>query len=99
MKKFRRRKKIQVTDTPSDVMEIPEDAADTGNVQPGSADPTSYFTGQVGGIPTVSGVLNIGTDIIKPKSETYIPTAEDRAKMEKVTEEEDLILTGEGDTE
>ena len=99
MKKFRRRKKIQVTDTPSDVMEIPEDAADTGNVQPGSADPTSYFTGQVGSIPTVSGALNIGTDIIKPKSETYIPTAEDRAKMEKVTEEEDLILTGEGDTE
>ena len=78
----------------------PEDAADTGNVQPGSVDPTSYFTGQAGSIPTVSGVLNIGTPIIKPKSKTYIPTAEDRAEMEKETEEEeDITVTGEDVTE
>ena len=100
MQKFRRRTQIQVTATPSDVMEITEgteDTEDTENVGSTSEDRSSlYFTGLPASISTVTRLPTI----IKPKVETYIPTEEDRAQMEKESEEEETItVTGEQATE
>ena len=113
MQKFRRHTQIQVTATPSDVMEITEDTEDTENVGSTSEDRSSlYFTGVPASISTVTGVpTSIATvtrvptvtglpTIIKSKVETYIPTEEDRAQMKKESEEEETItVTGEQATE
>ena len=57
MQKFRRCTKIQVTATPSDVVEITEDTEDTENVQSTSEDCSSlYFTGVPASISTVTGM-------------------------------------------
>ena len=97
MQKFRRCTQIQVTATPSDVMEITEDTKDTKNVGSTSEDRSSlYFTGLPASISTVTGLPTI----IKPKVETYIPTEEDQAQMKKESEEEETItVTGEQATE